>query len=195
MLEIWIGGAALRKVIRVILAFLLLLAFGAAVWFGVGALFDLIKGFGKEAVTASITALFGLFGILYAQWHSKAKEISDSHRPAKIEVYETFFDIVERFMTEEKAAEFDPEGDEFPDDFREQFMKLSRGMIIWASPQVIRAWSGFRENSGTGSAKDTLLAVDAVLQAIRADLGNSNWGLSRGDVVKVYLKNPREVDV
>lgn len=183
------------KAIRILFGFVLLAAIGAGLWFFIGALLDVITGLGKEVAAAFITALLGLFGILYAQWHSKSKEISDSHRPAKIEVYETFFDIVERFMTEERAKAFDPESDDFPDDLKQQFMKLSRGMIVWASPQVIRAWSKFRARAGAGSAKDTLLAVDAVLQAIRADLGNSNFGLARGDVVKIYLKDPGEVDL
>lgn len=185
----------MKKALQIAFSLLLVAALGYGLWFALGLLFNALAGLGKEVAAAAITALLGLFGILYAQWHSKAKEISDSHRPAKIEVYETFFDIVEQFMTDEKTKDFDPESDEFPEELRQQFMKLSRGMIVWASPQVIRAWSKFRERAGTGSAKDTLLAVDAVLQAIRADLGNSNFGLGRGDVVKIYLKNPGEVDV
>lgn len=139
-----------------------------------------------------------MFGILYIQWHSKAKEISDSHRPAKIEVYNTFFDIVERFMDagKNKNENLNPESEEIPKELNDQFTQLSRGMIVWASPRVIKAWSKFREQAGESkTSTDILIAVDDVLQAIRADLGNSNFGLTKGDVVKLYLSNPGEMDV
>lgn len=185
----------MKRTIQIVLSLFILASSGYMLWLAFHFAFSTLAGLGKEVIAAAITALLGLFGILYAQWHTKTKEISDSHRPAKIEVYETFFDIVERFMTDADTTDFDPESDEFPEELRQQFMKLSRGMIVWASPQVIRAWSKLRERPGAGSAKETLLAVDAVLQAIRADLGNSNFGLGRGDVVKIYLKNPGDVDV
>lgn len=158
-------------------------------------LYEWATGLEEEVTAAAITALVGFAGLIYVQWSAKAKQISDSHRPAKIEVYEIFFDIVEHFMTSEtsEVANSDPDLDELPDELKEQFTKLSRGMIVWASPQVIRAWSDFREKAYNAvSAKDTLLAVDKVLQAIRADLGNSNFGLSHGDVVKLYLSKPKE---
>jgi len=188
----------LKKTLKFILSLAALCALLYGSWFLAIYLFDWIASLEKEVAAAAITALIGLLGLLYVQWNSKAKEIADSHRPAKIEVYETFFDIVERFMNAAKNEDgnFDPESDEFPQEVKDQFTKLSRGMIIWASPQVIKAWSAFREQASTSETpKDILLAVDAVLQAIRADLGNSNFGLKRGDVVKLYLSNPGEVDV
>jgi hypothetical protein len=33
-----------------------------------------------------------------------------------------------------------------------------------------------------------------VLQAIRKDLGNSNFGLERGDAIKILLSSPEELD-
>ena len=39
----------------------------------------------------TITAIVGFIGLIYAQWHSKSREIQQSHRPQKIEVYNGFF--------------------------------------------------------------------------------------------------------
>lgn len=191
-------GINMKKFVAIIFSFACLAVLIYFAWLIGGNLFEWIKSLEKEVAAAAITAIIGFAGLLYVQWNSKAKEISDSHRPAKIEVYETFFNIVERFMTAADSEEenLDPESEEFPQDLKDQFTKLSRGMIVWASPQVIKAWSEFREKaSESKTPADTLLAVDKVLQAIRADLGNSNFGLSRGDVVKLYLSNPGEVDV
>ena len=191
-------GINLKKFATILFSFASLAGLLCIAWLIGDSLFHWIKVLEKEVAAAAITALIGFFGLLYVQCNSKAKEISDSHRPAKIEVYETFFDIVERFMTAEAAEEesLDPERKDVPQELKDQFTKLSRGMIVWASPQVIKAWSEFREKaSESKTPKDTLLAVDKVLQAIRADLGNSNFGLSQGAVVKLYLSNPGEVDV
>ena len=187
----------MRKTFRLLFFVILIAIVFYGLWFAISYLFNFISGLGKEVAAAAITALIGLFGILYAQWQSKAKEIADSHRPAKIEVYGIFVDIVERFMDAERHEDenLDPESDDFPEDLRDQFTRLSRGMIIWASPNVLKKWSLFREKTGSAkTAKDTLLAVDGVLQAIRDDLGNSNFGLAKGDVVKIYLKNPDEIN-
>ncbi|MBY7900403.1 hypothetical protein KW459_05700 [Vibrio fluvialis] len=187
----------MKKFATILFSLICLAGFGYLVWIIGGNFFSWIKSLDKEVAAAGVTALIGFIGLLYVQWNSKAKEISDSHRPAKIEVYETFFDIVERFMSGEASEEnLDPESKEFPQDLKDQFTKLSRGMIVWASPQVIKAWSEFRERASEPKTPvETLLAVDKVLQAIRADLGNSNFGLKRGDVVKLYISNPSEVDV
>ena len=142
----------------------------------------------------TITAIVGFVGLIYAQWHSKSREIQQSHRPQKIEVYNGFFAILERFLKnpdEQKALE---EGDEesLPEDLRDQFWHLNKGLIVWASPAVIKSWLHFRKVTTTGG--NTLLAMDNVLKAIRKDLGNSNFGLQIGDSVKVFLRDPSEVD-
>lgn len=142
----------------------------------------------------TITAIVGFMGLIYTQWHSKSREIQQSHRPQKIEVYNGFFAILERFLKnpeEQKALE---EGGEesLPEDLRDQFWELNKGLIVWASPAVIKAWLDFRRVSTTGG--NTLLAMDSVLKAIRRDLGNSNFGLQVGDSVKVFLREPSDMD-
>ena len=188
----------MKKIITLIIPLSILIVFFYLAYHFGGLIFSWFLALDKEIVAAVVASFMGLSGILYAQWHSKAKEISDSHRPAKIEVYETFFDIVERFMAAEKDKEenLDPEDENFPQELKDQFTKLSRGMIIWASPRVIKAWSNFREKADDAkTSTDILFAVDDVLQAIRADLGNSNFGLTRGAVIKLYLSDPSEIDI
>jgi len=175
----------------------ILLACGAITALAITAYLGLaaIPTLAPEVAAAVVTALVGLSGILYAQRYSKKKEIADSHRPAKIEVYETFLDIVDVFMAGSKSEQDVLEDEALPEELVAQFSKLSRGLIVWASSDVIRAWNRFRERADNEDDKDHLLfVVDDVLQAIRKDLGNSNFGLKRGDVVKMYLSQPRELD-
>ncbi len=185
----------MKKVIQVTFSLLVLVFLISGLWFLLQYIFQELAGLGKEVIAAAITALVGLFGILYAQWSSKAKEISNSHRPAKVEVYELFFDIIDHFIANGKGKDIDMENEDLPEELRDQFKKLNRGMIIWSSPQVIKAWINFKEQSGKGGgAKDILLAIDEVFQAIRLDLDNKNSGFTKGNVVKMYLKDPKEMD-
>jgi len=142
----------------------------------------------------TITAIVGFMGLIYAQWHSKSREIQQSHRPQKIEVYNNFFAILERFLKNpEEQRALEEEGEEsLPADLRDQFWQLNKGLIVWASPAVIKSWLHFRKVTTTGGS--TLLAMDNVLKAIRNDLGNSNFGLQVGDSVKVFLRDPGDAD-
>jgi hypothetical protein len=139
---------------------------------------------------AVITAAAGITGLLFSQWHAKGREISEGHRPQKIEVYNTFFDIVERFMRNERNNKNETG---IPKELQKKFEKLNRGMIIWASPGAIKAWLNFRRGSQDPDQK-TLMLVDDILREIRKDLGNSNWRLKKGDAVRIYLKDVDELE-
>jgi hypothetical protein len=138
---------------------------------------------------AFITAALGLLGLGYAKWHSKSRDIAESHRPSKIEVYNTFFDIVER-MQEHKGSPHDDGDNPEPDWLKGEFQKFNRGLLLWGSPAVIHAWLKFRTSTENG--EHILVAVDRMYQAIRKDLGNSNVGLQSGDLIKIGLKDPNE---
>lgn len=148
-----------------------------------------LKSLDPSVAGAVTTAAIGLIGLWYVQWQSKGRDIAESHRPSKIEVYNTFFSIVERIQASDVSALGDAES-ELPDWMKAEFLKFNRGLILWGSPGVIRAWLNFR--TSTESGKNVLVAVDHMYQAIRADLGNSNFGLQTGDLIKISLKSPNE---
>lgn len=150
-----------------------------------------LKGLDPAITAASVTAMIGLIGLWFSLWHSKSRDIAESHRSSKIEVYSIFFDIVEKFQKEDSDLANLEEGT-LPDWLKEDFTKLNRGMLLWASPKVITAWLKFRRESSLGGA-NILHIVDEVYQAIRSDLGNSNVGLKKGDLIRLSLKNPDEL--
>lgn len=164
-----------------------------AVGVGVLALYYLsiwLRGLEPGVAAAVVTGAVGLFGLWYAQWATRSREIAESHRTAKIEVYNVFLDIVDHFndhQTDNKSKG----AQTISKPLKEQFRKLNRGMIIWGSPAVIKAWMDFRLTAGSNpGSKVILVKVDAMYQAIRKDLGNSNWGLQSGDLIKSTLSDP-----
>ncbi|MGE8543315.1 MAG: hypothetical protein ACN6NS_03235 [Acinetobacter johnsonii] len=145
-----------------------------------------LKSLNPSVGAALITASLGFIGLWYAQWQSKSRDIAESHRASKIEVYNLFFEIVEKFNEEEMPST------EIPDDLKKKFVQLNRGLILWASPEVIKAYLNFRRIAGQGS-ENILFAVDQVYQAIRKDLSNSNLTLEKGDLIRLNLKDPDEL--
>lgn len=170
----------------------LLIALAALCYFALKEIVIWFRHLDASIAATLTTALFGLLGLWYAQWHSKSRDIAESHRASKIEVYSTFFDIVEKFQAQDVNKEDLNEGS-LPDWLRNDFAKLNRGLILWASPNVISAWLKFRTVSSSGG--NILLAMDTMYKAIRKDLGNSNFGLNAGDLIRIGLKDPNELEL
>ncbi|MEJ7565029.1 hypothetical protein WKI25_09540 [Acinetobacter baumannii] len=80
-----------------------------------------------------------------------------------------------------------------PEELKKKFTKLTRGLVLWASPEVIKAYLNFRAIANDNSENKILYAMDEVYQAIRKDLSNSNSTLSKGDLIRLNLKNPNEL--
>ncbi len=148
------------------------------------------RSLNPSVAAALTTAVIGLLGLWYAQWQSKSRDIAESHRAAKIEVYSVFFDLVEKFQQDQVKKEDLGEG-RIPDWLKKDFARLNRGLILWASPNVITAWLRFRRVTSTGGG-NIVLAMDQMYGAIRKDLGNSNFGLKVGDLIRIGLKDPDE---
>ena len=175
-----------------LIALLTTAAFIAVAYFAVAAVASWLHGLDSGVTAAVITAIVGLFGLWYAQWHAKSREISESHRQSKIEVYSIFFDIVDKFQDGSFKAEMgDPE--DVPESLKKEFRRFNRGLIVWGSPAVIQSWHKFRRVAGNGD-KTVLIAVDEMYQAMRKDLGNSNFGLRTGDLIKATISDPENWD-
>lgn len=175
----WLGGLAA------------LAALGALCWLAFTYMAFWLRSLDPSVAAALTTAILGLLGLWYAQWHSKTRDIAESHRASKIEVYSIFFDIVEKFQNDQVKSSELANGN-VPAWLRKDFTKLNRGLILWASPEVITAWLIFRRITGSGGG-NVLLAMDRIYNAIRKDLGNSNMGLKVGDLVRIGLKDPDEL--
>jgi hypothetical protein len=169
-----------------------------AVLFGAFAVFRwMIKGivgFDEKMAVAIIAACTTLFvsvvTVVYTQQKTKSREIANSHRPQKVEIYKRFMDkaVVGLLKaTREKRIE----RPEYQKELEELFFSFTGDVIVWGSPSVIRSYSAFRS---TGADPNILLRVDDLLQAMRKDLGNSNWGLTRGELIKLFITDQEKMD-
>ena len=154
--------------------------------FRVAALFITLLTQANATIAASIIASFiGLTGILATQYQARKRQVEEAHREEKIKLYSKFLDIAashlkqgstdltHRLISKEELFEF--------------FWEFKTKLILRGSPDVIQAMARFEAVSVEGG--DVLSAVDDIYRAVRKDVGLSNWGLKRNELVAVYLKS------
>ena len=73
-------------------------------------------------------------------------------------------------------------------------MKFHSGLITWGSSDVIQKYLSFRNFNTKVNSTGILLIVNELLLAIRKDLGNSNFTLKKGDLLKIFINDPDEID-
>lgn len=148
-----------------------------------------------NVAAAIIAGLTATAAAVYNQRQTRLREISESHRKQKVELYGKYMDIIDfttNLSKEDRLGEI-AEGS-VPKELEDLFREIRRGFLVWASPDVIKAYEQFRLAGNAGGGLVILRRADQVFRAIRKDLGNSNWGLKEGDLMKLFLKDPSEYD-
>lgn len=151
----------------------------------------------ESQIAAAIIATSGpllaaVLAYVIGQQRSKSREIAEAHRPKKVELYNEFLTemikFLHRFRDEDvpKDPNLDPELLKF-------FTSFTKNLMLWGSSGVIGAWSQFRSQAEAGGM-NALLKFDDLVRAIRRDLGHRNWMLERGQLVKLILSDPHNVD-
>jgi hypothetical protein len=79
-------------------------------------------------------------------------------------------------------------------EFQREFIEFTSEFVVWGSPEVLRKFAAWRVAAQASNTSESLLAVDDLLQSFRTDLRNSNKGLKRGDLIRLYLRDPFELD-
>ena len=152
---------------------------------------DFLSNINPNVAASLIAAAVALFGYAYNQRRAQLRELADAHRPEKMEVYNHFLFIV-RFLQYSVTGEGVPKKrtEKENRDLLMHFREFTRGLIEWGSPMVIKQWMEFRRLVTPKGSRELLFAMDDMLRAIRRDLGLSNRGLARGDLVRLLLKDP-----
>lgn len=143
-------------------------------------------------VAASATVIVSVLTVVYNQRKTKQREIAESHRSQKIELYKRFMDeaVVGLLRLVGKRSDKSIDDEDVQKEIEEFYFKFTGDVIVWGSPNVIKAYIAFR---GSADQKHILLKLDDMLRAIRHDLGNSNWALERGQLIGLFLTDPQEL--
>jgi hypothetical protein len=171
-----------------LISFILFAALSTFVVAGVVAGWQQLRALNPNVSAAIVAALAAVGGAIYNQRQTRSREIFESHRAQKIEVYSLYMDITDHVM---KPHQEGLSGDPAPEALEELYRKFRRGILVWGSPDVIKVFLSFRVTQG----RQILQRADDMFREIRKDLGNSNLGLEQGDLIKLFLKDPAEYEL
>lgn len=77
-------------------------------------------------------------------------------------------------------------------DLEDQVFEFTKDLIVWGSPRVIKSYYNFRDTQNTDV--HIIVKLDEMLREIRRDLGNSNRGIKKGDLIKLFITDPEKMD-
>lgn len=158
----------------------------------------LIKTLDKAVAAAIIatsgTILTSVGTLIITQFLSKKREITEAHRHEKVKTYNRFMEIVTMVLKNTKLDKnYLKEGMELPKELVDLFFDFQKDLMAWGSPKVIKAFIEYRSVSLTDSSNVVIL-VDHVLREIRKDLGHKDRDLKEGELISVFLANPKEIE-
>lgn len=133
-------------------------------------------------ITGSATVLASVGAVIYAKHQEQKREIEQRQHARKAEIYQEFMDYWFGVL---KAKRDLPEKERkrTSDAYNKSFPKK---LVTWSSEAVIKEYGdymGFDQHED----KD-IFEFEKLLFAVRADLGHSNEGLKKGDLLRVFLK-------
>lgn len=137
-------------------------------------------------VAASATILASTLTIIIGRYYEAKRDREAVHRDKKIELYNEFLArLFEVFLGEEKQKK--------EEDLVPFLREIQRKIILWSSPDVIKAYTDWHKEltsqKNKPKAKAMIKMMDFFL-ALRKDLGHSNRGIKHDHLVRFMLRNP-----
>ncbi len=131
----------------------------------------LITGF--VTITASVSA------VVIGRYFEKRKEVEEAFRERRLKTYDGFLSTFMNLTSDPKK--------ENPD-LVPFFRNMNKEMILWAGPKLLKAYISFLYEMSDPLAGKSFYLMEDFYTAIRYDLGHSNKGLARGDILSLVIK-------
>lgn len=144
---------------------------------------------GAALATGLVAVVVTVLSVAISKYYERKSALEHALREQKVPIYEKLIDFIFRITFAEKRGESMPTEKEMV-----LFMtELTRDLVIWRSPDVIRSFSDFKRLSSSlaegGSHIPLMFAVEGVFRAIRRDLGHRDTLLKKGDILAIYIND------
>lgn len=142
------------------------------------------------ALAPSIAAVASVITLTVSRHLDRKRAVEAHLRSKRTPVYEDFVDFWFRLMSASSKRDKAVSGsDEEMVDFLRKFTQKA---LLWASDDVLARYAAFRRSTMTSALTDqldtsALFVFEDLLFAFRRDLGYSNKGLKRGDLLAQFI--------
>lgn len=183
----------MRKVSSIIFGFLMLGLFGyvgylVVAWLA-AALQDVDSTVGAAIIASAATVISSVSIASYNARKARERVAFEAHREKKAEIYNEFMDVVVETMRYIKSGKDGDDG--LPEDIQEFFFRFTSRVTVYGGPGVVKAYGAWRsaysgDNNPVGS-KSGLLLIDSLFREMRADLGESNKGIGKHELLGLFI--------
>lgn len=146
-------------------------------------------------ITTGTTVIISVIVVVVGKYLEKQKEIEQQHRDKKAEIYEKFMEGLFGFLgiTSQTSQIRTKKGGvnlRSEIELKNMLEEFSRKIILWGGDEVIKEYAEFRRAGSQKNAKNDyniLFGLEEILFKIRKDLGHSNRGLERKDLLALFI--------
>ncbi len=149
-------------------------------------------------IVALIAGLVTVSGYFISRYFERKKLIEQQIREQKLPVYEEFISFIfEIIMNVKEGTETDQK------EMQTFMMNFTKKSIVWMSNDSLKSYSTWKKRSSEFSAgeknyadtmKQMVLLEDMFFE-FRKDIGHSNRGLKRGDLLALFINDLHKYDL
>jgi len=163
--------------IAVILAVVLIVVAVYVFWESIKIFFKADPNVQAAIIAAMASVILALINTRLVQ----RRAVFEAHKETKAKIYEEFMSKLTSLFGKKglKAGE--------EKDLQEFMTEFSSRIIIYGSPEVIKAFNEWRESAADPNKENILRKTGQLLLAMRADLGESIAGLNELDIFSLYV--------
>lgn len=180
--------------LKIVASSLVLLALCIAAGYGViwlvGTTWTGITNADDKIAVAIVAGFFSIIGaavtVTLGRHYDRKKDIEAAFRERKIEIYDKF--LIELFKTlHGKATE---EQKDESEDLVHFLQDWQRTLVLWGGKDVLKAYISWMKHlkKGDPDAK-TLYLTDEFFRALRKDIGQSSFGIEKGNFSHLWLRH------
>jgi hypothetical protein len=142
-----------------------------------------------SVISASAAILVSTITVVLGKARDARLTIEKEVRDRKIPVYEELISFMFRVLMGSKTGNAPSE-----QEVMEFFAKFTPHITVWGADGVVKAWVEFRSYTVDTDRVDQdpfrgILLYEAVLRAIRRDLGHRNAGLKAADLLGLFIND------
>lgn len=174
---------------QVALGILLILGMLALLWWIASALWSWFSTLNSDLavgmLTASSTIIVATITLVLGRFFERVKEAEAHLRAQKIEIYDEFLKrFFSLFFNEKKDGEVDDEG------LVPFLQEWQRKLVVWGGPKVLSSFVSWKQYLASGKTDaHSIFLMDEFFRAMRADIGLSNKGLTKGFFSNLILRH------
>jgi hypothetical protein len=136
-------------------------------------------------LTAATTIFVSTLTVVLGRYYERKKDIEAAYRQKKTEIYDEFLKEFFKLFHDPQSSE-QTDSDQLTQFLREWHRKI----VLWGGQDVVRTSIDWLRNLKAGYVDaGSMLRTADFLRAMRADLGQSNWKLSKGAFIHFILRD------